>query len=182
MHRAAVVLVSALALLASRSDANGLTQIGMPLADGPDPYGPAVAKTVYSIMEYTRWPDDRARLTLCAVGPSEYLDNLAPTTLADGRKVAVRRLAREALLGANCSAVYIGRLAFADQRAIANSVRGQAVLTIAESDPACRSRAMVCLLFEADALSFRFNIDAVSRSQVRIDSRVLRMGLGGGTA
>ena len=34
----------------------------------------------------------------------------------------------------------------------------------------------LCLLFQADSLSFRMNLDALSRSGVRIDPRVLRMG------
>ena len=82
---------------------------------------------------------------------------------------------------AGCEIVYIGRLSLEQQRAITDRLRGTAVLTIAENDPACRSRAMFCLLFEAEALNFRLNIDAVANSQIRIDPRVLRMGAGGRT-
>lgn len=59
------------------------------------------------------------------------------------------------------------------------TVRGAPIVTIAENDPACRSEAMFCLVFLEDAMAFQLNIDAVSRSGVRIDPRVLRMSQGG---
>ena len=53
------------------------------------------------------------------------------------------------------------------------------VLTIAEADPDGRSQAMFSLLFRPGALNFRLNIDAVSRSGLKVDPRVLRLAQGG---
>lgn len=64
------------------------------------------------------------------------------------------------------------------QRLIA-AVRGNPVVTIAEDDRDCAGGAMFCLLFAPQTLSFQLNIDAVSRSTVRIDPRVLRVAKGG---
>ena len=52
------------------------------------------------------------------------------------------------------------------------------MVTIAEADPGCRSQAMFCLLPGKDDLSFELNIDAVARSGVAIDPRLLRMSRG----
>lgn len=150
----------------------------MPLGNEPDPYGPAVAKTVHAIVMYTRWPGDPATLRACVVGPTDHADDLLAGKHVTS--VGVRAFRSEAadVKSASCEIVYLGRLSLEQQRSVTDSVRGGAVLTIAENDPACRSRAMFCLLFQADSLSFRLNVDAVASSKVRIDPRVLRIGAG----
>ena len=154
------------------------TTVFMPLGNEPDPYGAAVAKTVNAIAMYTRWPDNPAVLRACVVGPADHADDLlAGKYVAASGVRSVRSVASD-VRPAACEIVYIGRLSLDQQRAVTDSVRGGAVLTIAENDPACRSRAMFCLMFQADSLSFRLNIDAVADSQIRVDPRVLRIGAG----
>jgi hypothetical protein len=80
---------------------------------------------------------------------------------------------------AGCDVVYIGRVPLAGQRQLTAAVRGRGVMTVAEADPECRSEAMFCLIYPAKGLSFRLNIDAVSRSGLRVDPRVLRVSQGG---
>jgi hypothetical protein len=99
-------------------------------------------------------------------------------TLGDGRRTVRRALASPAAVTSACNVVYMGRV---EQRAAQQSfaaVRGKGVLTIAENDPQCRSQAMFCLLPGREVLGFAINIDAVSRSGLRIDPRVLRMATG----
>ena len=57
---------------------------------------------------------------------------------------------------------------------------GMPVLTIAESDPGSSSEAMFALTFKPAGLSFRMNIDAISRSGLKVDPRVLRVAKSGG--
>ena len=64
-------------------------------------------------------------------------------------------------------------------RQLTDAVRGRGVLTIAEVDPDGRAQAMFSLLFRPGALNFRLNIDAVSRSGLKVDPRVLRLAQGG---
>lgn len=78
----------------------------------------------------------------------------------------------------SCDALYLGDLDLETLRQWTALARGAPVATIAESDPACSSEAMFCLVFMPDAMAFDLNIDAVSRSGVRVDPRVLRMSLG----
>lgn len=154
------------------------TDVAMPLGNEADPYSPAIARMVSAIVLYTRWPDDPQTLRTCVVGPTDHADDLITGRHVASVGVRAFRAAAEKARPDTCEIVYLGRLSIEQQRVITDAVRGAAVLTIAENDPACRSRAMVCLLFEAEALSFRLNIDSVANSQIRIDPRVLRLSAG----
>ena len=179
LPRRLVAAAACLGLLSAPVHAETLVRAGLPLAKGPDPYGPAVARLVGSIAEYSRWPDERNTLRLCVAGPTEHADRLGGRTVSQSKTITRLRVDTPDL-SSNCDVVYLGRLSLEEQRRITTGLLGQPVLTISENDPACRSRAMICLLFEAEALSFRLNIDAVSRSKVRIDARVLRLAASGG--
>jgi hypothetical protein len=134
---------------------------------------------VQSFVEYSRWPDRRDPVRLCVAGPAQYAGRLGDLRLADGRAVQRRNLPAAALSGAACDVAYLGQMTPASLRAATAALRGRGVLTIAEADPACRSQAMFCLLHGQQSLSFRLNIDAVSRSGMKVDPRVLRMAQGG---
>ena len=174
--------LGALALLGaplSAAQAESVTKVGLPVGDGPDAYGIAVAQAVTVIAQYSRWPSSPKTIRTCVVSPADHAGRLTDAPLVDGRRLEVARLDAEQVSPQRCEIVYLGRLSMEDQRALTARLRGEAVLTITESDPACVSRSMFCLLFQADSLSFKLNIDAVSRSQVRVDPRVLRIGLEG---
>lgn len=155
--------------------------VGLPLGNEADPYSPAVARMVKAVVQYTRWPKSAPPKRVCVVGPADHASDLLAGREIGNVGFSAVQMGAESVTAAGCEVVYIGRLSLEQQRAITDRVRGAAVLTIAENDPACRSRAMFCLLFEADSLNFRLNIDAVASSQVRIDPRVLRMSAGGRT-
>jgi len=141
-----------------------------------DAYSPAVARVVQSLAEYTRWPGLRSPVRLCIAGPALHAGRLDGLRLADGRRID--RVAVPAITPAACDAVYIGQLPLPGQRQLTAALRGQAVMTIAEADPQCRSQAMFCLSFSPQAVSFQLNVDAISRSGLRVDPRVLRLAAG----
>lgn len=142
-------------------------------------YDPAVARVVQSLAEYTRWPTPRNPLRLCVAGPALHAGRLDGLRLADGRTIDRRTMPPSAVTPGACDAVYIGQLPPMAQRQLTITLRGRGVMTIAEADPACRSQAMFCLSFSAQAVSFRLNVDAVARSGLRVDPRVLRLSAGG---
>lgn len=142
-------------------------------------YAPAVARVVQSLVEYTRWPTPRNPLRLCVAGAALYAGRLDGLRLADGRTIERRSLPPAAVAQAGCEAVYIGQLPLPAQRQLTAALRGRGVMTIAEADPACRSQAMFCLSFTPQAVSFRLNVDAVARSGLKVDPRVLRLSTGG---
>ncbi|WP_374527564.1 YfiR family protein [Novosphingobium sp.] len=167
------------ALTAPQVRAAGLDMPLGPAPRGSDPYAAAVARTVQAMIDYTRWPDQPDPLLLCTVGAVSHAEQLGELTLADGHKVQHRQVAASPAALGGCDVVYLGALGLTEQRQLTGAVRGRAVLTIAESDPDCRSEAMFCLLLEPQALNFRLNLDAVSRSGLKVDPRVLRMAKGG---
>ncbi|MBN9507122.1 MAG: YfiR family protein [Altererythrobacter sp.] len=174
-------LLAAVVLLASPAAANvRATQAALPLEGGPDPYAIPVARTVASIIEYSRWPQDHPSIRLCMAGPAEHAERIAERPLTRSRAFMPLAIDTPAESLGQCDVLYIGRMGLDDQRRFTDAARDKPVLTIAENDPACRSQAMVCLLFEANGVSFRINIDAISRSHVRIDPRVLRLSVQGG--
>lgn len=155
------------------------TPAALPLGSGPDRYALGTARTVASILIYSRWPAQPDPVRLCVVGPADHAGRLDGQILPNGATIKRRDLAINTLdLAGACDALYIGKLALPAMRQLTARVRGEPVLTIAESDPNCRSEAMFCLLYRPDALSFQMNLDAISRSAVRIDPRMLRMSRG----
>ena len=141
-------------------------------------YSPAVARVVQSLIDYPRWPQPRTSVRLCVAGPALYAGRLDGLRLADGRQVERRSLPPGAISPGGCDAVYIGQMPLPAQRQLTTLLRGRGVMTIAEADPACRSQAMFCLSFTGQAVSFRLNVDAVARSGLRVDPRVLRLSTG----
>jgi hypothetical protein len=173
-------LLVAVCLVASSASASmRTTDAAMPLEGGPDPYAMPVARTVASIVEYSRWPQDRQAIRLCLAGPTRHAERIVERPLAHSRVLLPLSIDTIAESLSRCDVVYLGQMPLEDQRRFARAAYDHPILTIVENDPACRSGAMVCLLFEADGVSFRINIDAVSRSQVRVDPRVLRMSTRG---
>lgn len=143
-----------------------------------DPYAPAVGRMVQSMIEYTRWPSPQNPVELCVAGPVDHAARLDGLRLSDGRAIARRSVAASPSALGGCNVVYIGRLPPAAARGLTDAVRGKGVLTIAESDLDGRSQAMFVLVFRPGAVTFRLNIDAVSRSGLRVDPRVLRLAQG----
>ncbi len=170
---ARLVLISCTAPLVATSAA-----LGNSCAEA-SPHAGAVVRTVRSLVEYTRWPQSPNPVELCVAGPASHAGQLDAVRLSDGRVLNRRAVAASAAALAGCDVVYIGKLPLAGQRQLTAAVRGRGVMTVAEADPDCRSEAMFCLIYPAKGLSFRLNVDAVSRSGLRVDPRVLRVSQGG---
>jgi hypothetical protein len=79
-----------------------------------------------------------------------------------------------------CDVLYLATLQPASNARLLAAVRGRAVLTVAEDDPTCRGGAMFCLHVRPNDIAFELNLDAVSRSGVTVDPRVLRLSRGTG--
>jgi hypothetical protein len=170
-------MAPAMALAAESSWSVAPVPAVMPLPDNPDRMAVTVARMVGGIFAYTRWPAARSTIGLCITGVADHageLDSIAP----DAGRPAVQRRALppgEGPLPAHCDALYLGDMDLSQARRLIAAAHGAPLVTIAESDAGCRAGAMFCLLFAPGNLNFRLNIDAVSRSTVRIDPRVLRM-------
>ncbi|MET0307238.1 MAG: YfiR family protein [Sphingomonas sp.] len=134
----------------------------------------AVAKMVGGIVSFTRWPVDPVPLRLCVTGAARYADRIGEASRTAGRAISVRRIAADASVD-GCDALYLGAMPADASRRLIATIRNRAVLSIAESDPTCRSGAMFCLAVGTNSLTFQLSVDAISRGTVRVDPRVLRV-------
>lgn len=154
----------------------------MPLGayrQGGDPYAGAAARTVRAIISYTHWADPHDPLVLCVTPGTSHAELMTSGPLGDGRHLICQNVAAQGAGLERCDILYLGNLAISMQRQLISSVRGRGVLTIAEWDPGNASEAMFALTYKSDALSFKMNIDAISRSRIKVDLRVLRLAEGG---
>lgn len=186
MRRFALLALPLLALAAPSARAGHtvslLAMADMPLggsAAGDSRYAGAVARTVRAVIEYTRWPSPIDPVLLCVAGPAQHASQLSGLRLSGGRRVERRSVAASGAGIGGCHVLYLGQIPIGQQRALTSAVRGRGVLTIAEADPGNTSEAMFTLTYKPDSLSFRLNIDAVSRSGLKVDPRVLRVAQGG---
>lgn len=151
----------------------------IPFGTNGDPAAAATARLVGGIIEYSRWPTVRNPVRLCVIGPARLDGQLGALRLSGGRGIERRDVDAAAMESADrCDVLYMGQIGLVAMTRWVARVRGGAVLTIAEQDAACRSEAMFCLIPEARSLSFQLNIDAVARSGLRVDPRVLRLAKG----
>ncbi|MDF2382888.1 YfiR family protein [Nostoc ellipsosporum NOK] len=141
----------------------------------------AVARTIGGIASYSRWPEPTPTLHVCVAGAVHHADRLGEAARTAGRPVTVRRLGVGTAPG-GCDLLYLGAMRPAESLGMIRATHGRAILSIAESDPACRGGAMFCLVVGASSIGFRINIDAISRSALRVDPRVQRVATltGGG--
>ena len=118
--------------------------------------------------------------TSTATIPTPTAERLAANglKLANGRTAERRSIAPGGANRASCDVVYIGALPAADQRELTSRLAGSEIMTIAEADPLCRSQAMFCLIEAGNVVNFRLNVEAVARSGLRVDPRVLRLAVG----
>ena len=171
-------LLWALACWPLLAGAVAVTPAALAVGAGDAAQAAATARLVRSFIDFTRWPALPSPVSLCVVGSAGSAGQLDGLSTADGRRVTRRAVSAAGLAGSGCHVAYFGRLDPVALKQAVLSVRGKGVLTIAENDPACRSQAMFCLKPDRQTLGFAVNIDAISRSGLKVDPRVLRMAAG----
>ena len=141
-----------------------------------DEQASSVARMIGGIISYSRWPGRDDAVTICTMGNTRFAKRLGDARETAGRAVAVRTIGPGSSAAAQgCDILYLGATTPALQQKAIGAVHGQPVLSIAEADPSCRGGAMFCILVQGGTLTFRLNVDAISRGTVRVDPRVLRL-------
>src|SRR3546814_6280570 len=106
---------------------------------------------------------------------SDLSDPVAPA-LPGGRHLIVRRVTpATAMAGGDCDILFLGRMPPGDRQRLIGWVRGRAVLTVTDDDPACLYGAMVCLARRPAGLGFSVNLDAIGRGPLRVDRKSTRL-------
>ncbi|SCU73486.1 conserved hypothetical protein [Cupriavidus necator] len=137
-----------------------------------------VARVVFSLLGYARWPVERDPVQLCVDSTSRYSARLMEGgTLANGRPVRARQVDVLAdMLHPACDALYIGAMNEARRKRLSGELTGRPVLVIAEEDFECEVGSMFCLNIRDQQISFRVNLDTLARSGVHVHPGVLQLG------
>lgn len=152
----------------------------MIVGEGAEGMSAAINRMVGGIVSYVSWPGrpEASALTLCQIGTPRLAGHIDPE-MTGRHLVSVRRTtAGAAIAGDGCDILFLGRVSAADRLKLIEWVRHRPVLTITDDDPACLYGAMFCLASQPDGLSFLVNLDAIGRSTLRVDPRVLKIGGG----
>jgi hypothetical protein len=134
-----------------------------------------IARSVLDIISFARWPTQPDVYRLCVAGRTTYLnDTLIDTGTVSGHPIRSRdlELLGDSMLSA-CDVVYIGSVVDATRKHLLTGAAGQPILTIDEAGATCSSGAMFCLRVHDNRVSLRIDLDAISRSGVRINPNVL---------
>jgi hypothetical protein len=136
----------------------------------------SVTTVVAGIVSYTRWPTETRSIRLCTIGRGPGVDELleAADLGSTQLNVPVRACAAANALN-ECDVIYVGALATPAMRSLLQSTVGRPVLMIGEGQAFCTDGGMFCLQPGEAAVGFAVNLDAVARSGLRVNPRVLRM-------
>lgn len=138
----------------------------------------AVDRLVGGIISYVRWPGigRGTGLATCTVGQPALTSALGPKVPGNQPPLTNWRATAASIIGGQpCDVIYLGQMPVADRRRLIDWVRYRPVLTITDVDPDCLLGAAFCLTRQGDGIRFAMNIDAVTRSKLAVDPRVLQL-------
>ena len=133
-----------------------------------------VARIVTGIVSFTRWPTDPPAIRLCVATPAAYGDSIAARAPANPARqiVAGRYPLGDTRLETDCDVIYVEQDNEAAQR-LFQHLAGHPVLSIGGNDDACAMGSLFCLTHTRGVLSFAANLDAIARSGLRVNPKVL---------
>lgn len=135
------------------------------------------AAFVYNFILYTQWPAEvGGTVTLCVHGADPFgkeIDGLHGKVAA-GRGIAVQRKpAGESLR--NCQVVFITASVIDTLPRLLESLRGQPVLTVADSPGAMRRGVALNMNVVQDKVTFEANLQAARSAGLGLSSNLLRL-------
>jgi hypothetical protein len=135
------------------------------------------AAFLYNFALYTEWPVEvGGALTLCIHGQDPFgsdIDELHGKA-AGTRVIAVQRKAMGASLG-GCQIVFIAASAMPSLARVLEGLRGQAVLTVADSPGAGRQGVMINMAVAQDKITFEADLRAARAARLDLSSKLLRL-------
>ena len=141
----------------------------------------SVGATVWGIVSYTRWPVQPEVLQVCIAGHSAHAEAIRRTADWIGaERLSVVRQLEPGDNPAACDLLYVGEVAPAVRTRLLGQLTGAPVLTIGEGASFCSAGGMFCLdqdnaASPAAGVRFSANLDAISRSGLRVNPQVLRL-------
>lgn len=155
----------------------------------PDEYT-VKAVFLYSFGRYVEWPatafgSPSAPFVIGILGEDTFggaLDAVAAKKTIQGRSIVVRRSASVQEFRAPCQILFISHTLPADQQAAAiQKVQGKPVLVIGETPGFAERGGTANFTVDGDRIRFEINIENARRAQLRMDAKLLSLGIPVGT-
>ncbi|MDR1462408.1 MAG: YfiR family protein [Azoarcus sp.] len=140
-----------------------------------------VVTVVWGIISYVRWPGEQKSLRICLPKDGVYAAAIRESSkVVDlGRPITVRTIPPDATNA--CDVVYFPVMQNDEASSLLKTLINAPVLTIGEGSAFCTMGGMFCLLSSGrgsaknSGAKFAANLDATSRSPLRISPQVLRL-------
>jgi hypothetical protein len=133
----------------------------------------------WGIVGYTRWPDAKERYRICLSGDDQHSAMIRQSSIRRGHGVTTLSTLENAATA--CDVVYVSGTGTDEVGKLSRLIAGAPVLSIGDGGQFCSMGGMFCLLpgskggGEKPIDRFAANLDAISRSTVRINPQVLRL-------
>jgi hypothetical protein len=143
------------------------------------------AAYIYYFAKFIDWPQTvfsakSAPITIGVVGNDEFgniLTNIVKDKTIQEHPIQVRLLKWPVDLR-YCQMVFVGVAEQKRLRQIADSIKGNAVLTISETEEGSQAKGIVNLFVEGGKVQFEVNIAEAEKARLRISSKLLRLARG----
>ncbi|MDR2924616.1 MAG: YfiR family protein [Azoarcus sp.] len=153
----------------------------VPSAQGADANGAQPSRLMmffWGIVGYTHWPKGKESLRICLSvdDPHSTLIRQSAREIKTDYSIVIRSMPEN--VPASCDVLYVSGSGAADR--FPRSLIGSPVLTIGDGGGFCSVGGMFCLLPSGGQAgkninSFAANLDAISRSPLRVNPQVLRL-------
>ncbi len=138
-----------------------------------------------SFAQFTKWPsgtfsDAGAPFVIGILGDNPFggsLEGIIQGRAVFGRRVVIRR-GRKADDMRGCQIVYVARSERGRLAEIIASLKGNAILTVGETEQFTRHGGVIGFKMEGDKVRFDINASAAQRAGLQISSRLLKLANG----
>ncbi len=132
---------------------------------------------VTGIVGYARWPTPPETYRFCVAGEPAHLHDAQGSLGQIGdRSLLVRVVTSdESVLAASCDILYLGAMSSGQRKKMLAEAVERPILTISENDAVCADATMFCLAIHGSDVGLLANLDAISRSGIRISPKVLQL-------
>ncbi|KAF2370119.1 YfiR family protein [Acinetobacter baylyi] len=125
-----------------------------------------------SIMSYSKWPADNVP-TLCIIDNPTVANSFQSQVKQQSYSYKIQAIPASSFSKTQCQAVYFSNLSPQQQQNLINSYPTRNVLSFSSNNSDCEIGSIFCLYQQKGNATFKVNLDSLSRSQIRIDPRVL---------
>ncbi|MCE5266517.1 MAG: YfiR family protein [Planctomycetaceae bacterium] len=141
---------------------------------------------LYTFGRYVEWPtaalgEAPAPFVIGVVGEDSFagaLDTIAKRKMIQGRRIVIQRFPSPKEYRQPCHMIFVSRSLTAEQRAeLIAKTQKESVFVVGEVPGFAEQGAMVNFIVEGDRVRFEINVDAARRAQLRMDAKLLSLGI-----